>query len=166
MSMRRVLGLGASLGAGLALVYGLIFIAIALIRYGIDLSAAPPEGGFWLMVGGGAVSLAVASLGITAIMALVAAVVGMVTAVCAAALYWLAKRIGAGLHPAAIGAGVAILFVLLLHMALGQMSLWSWSSLLDTTYLFWLGLPALVYVLAALVASRSYPAKVAGQMSA
>ncbi len=166
MSMRAAGRLGASLGARLALVYGLLFIAFAVIRYGVDLRAAPAGGGFWAGYVGGAVSLAVASLGITALMALVAAVLGTATALCAAALYWLAQRSGAGVHPAAIGVGVASLFVLLLHLALGQMGLWSWSSLLDTTYLFWLGVPTLVYILAALVASRACRPQVAGQMSA
>jgi hypothetical protein len=156
MSMRRTLGLGASLGARLALVYGLIFVAVAVVRYGFDLGAAPPGGSFWSSYTGGAVSLAVASLGITTIMALLTAVLGTVTALCAFALYWLVRRGGAGVEPAAIGMSVAIFFVLLLHLALGQMGLWTWSSLLDTTYLFWLGIPALVYVMAALVASRAW----------
>lgn len=166
MSVRAILRLGASLGGGLALAYGLIFIAVAAVRYGLDLRAAPPEGSVWLMVGGGALSLAVASLGITAIMALVAAVLGIVTALCAAVLYWLAERSGADVRPPAIGVGIAILFVLILHIGLRQLGLWDWPSLLHTTYLFWLGIPTVVYILAALGAGRAYHAKVAGQMSA
>jgi hypothetical protein len=166
MNMRRALSLGASLGARSALVYGLIFVAFGVVRYSVDLSAAPPGGSFWLAYGGGAVSLAVASLGITAIMALLAATLGAVTALCAAAIYWLAKQLGAGAHPAAIGVAVTLLFVLLLHLALAQAGLWTWSSLLDTTYLFWLGIPALVYIMAALVAGRAWQPEVAGQMSA
>ena len=137
-----------------------------MVRYGFDLRAAPPGGSFWSSYGGGAVSLAVASLGITTIMAFLAALLGTATALCAFAVYWLLKRSGARVHPAAIGVGVAILFVLLLHLALGQMGLWTWSSLLDTTYLFWLGIPALVYVMAALVASRAWRPQKTGQMSA
>ena len=166
MSVRAILRLGASLGGGLALAYGLIFIAFAVVRYGLDLRAAPPEGSLWLMVGGGVLSLAVASLGITAVMAIVAAVLGIVTALCAAFLYWLVKQSGVCVHPPAIGVGIAILFVLILHTALGQLGLWDWSGLLDTTYLFWLGIPTLIYVLAALVAGRAYPVKVTEQMSA
>lgn len=166
MNMRMAGRLGASLGAKLALVYGLLFIVFALLRYSIDLRAAPPGGSFWLSYGGGAVSLAVASLGITAIMALVAAILGMVTALCAAALYWLAQRSGVGVHPAVIGVGVAGLFVLLLHLGLGQAGLWTWSSLRDTTYLFWLGVPALVYGMAAVWASHAWRLQVTGQMSA
>ncbi len=156
MSMRTAGRLGASLGAKLALVYGLCFIVFAVVRYGADLQAAPPAASFWLGYWGGAVSLAVASLGITAILAPVAAVLGMVTALCAAVLYRLVQRSGAGVHPAVVGVGVAGLFVFLFHLVLGQTGLWTWSSLRDTTYLFWLGVPALVYVMAAVWASRAY----------
>jgi hypothetical protein len=69
-------------------------------------------------------------------------------------------------HPAAIGMAVTLLFVLILHLALAQAGLWTWSSLLDTSYLFWLGIPALVYIMAALVASRAWQPEVRGQMSA
>lgn len=46
-------------------------------------------------------------------------------------------------------ATVAGVIVLLLHWGLWSAGLLSWSSLLSSTYLFWLGAPALIYLAAA-----------------
>jgi hypothetical protein len=166
MSMRAVTGWGALLGARLALVYGFVFIVVGVARYGADLNAAPPNGNVWLMYAGGAVSLAVASLGIMLIMALLAALLGAITALCAAGLQRRFGKGAAGARAVTFGLGVAVTVALLLHLVLWQTGLWSWSRLLSTTYLFWLGIPSILYLLAAVLAGRAYCRNEAQQLSA
>jgi hypothetical protein len=42
--------------------------------------------------------------------------------------------------------------VLLLHWGLWGAGVWSWSSLTSSTYLFWLGAPAAIYLAVAYLA--------------
>jgi hypothetical protein len=140
---------GAALGFKLALGYAVAFIVVGGMRYGSDLAAAPPDGDWWRTFAGGAISLAVASLGLAFIFGVVAALLGALTALAAVAID---HQFNAGHNTqraAVIGIGVAAAVVLLLHGALWRAGLWSWSSLASTTYLFWLGAPALLYLAAA-----------------
>jgi hypothetical protein len=166
MSVRTITGLGASLGARFAFAYGLVFVVYGVARYGVDLTAAPPDGNLWPNYAGGAVSLAVASLGITLIMAIAAAGLGAVTALCAVGLQRLLANAEVDAHGCAVGPAVAVAGVLFLHVVLWNAGLWSLSSLLSTTYLFWLGVPSLLYVVAAVMAGRACDRSKVRQMSA
>jgi hypothetical protein len=166
MSVRTVTGLGASLGAKFAFVYGLVFVVYGVTRYGVDLTAAPPDGSLWPIYAGGAVSLAVASLGITLIMAIAAAVLGAVTALCAAGLQRLLAKAEVDAYGCAISVAVAVAGLLFLHVVLWKAGLWSLSSLHSTTYLFWLGIPSLLYILAAVIAGRACDRSKVRQLSA
>lgn len=147
-----MIGKGAALGLKLALAYGAVFVLLAAVRYGGDLAAAPPAGSFWPTYLAGAMSLAVASLGIALILGLAAASLGALTALLALTInhWW-----NAGHHPqraAEIGLAVAGAIVLLLHWGLWGAGVWSWSSLTSSTYLFWLGAPAAIYLAVAYLA--------------
>jgi hypothetical protein len=170
MTLRSVVARGALLGARLATLYGLLFIVIGAIRYGFDLFAAPPEADLWPTWAAGALSLAVAALVITLVMAIAAAVFGALTAAAALGVHELLRRFprrraqpdtdtpharfSAATVASGVAAGVAGAFVILLHLALWAAGLWSWSSLLSPTYLFWLGVPGLLYLAAAWFAGR------------
>ena len=145
---------GASLGFRLALGYGFMFILVGSVRYGGDLCAAPPDGSLWPTYLAGAISLAVASLGIALVLGVVAAAVGALTAVAAVAVN---RWFNHGRQPqwaAAIGLSVALIVVVLLHLGLWSAGLWSWSSLVSSTYLFWMGIPAVIYLATAYQSGR------------
>ena len=142
-------GQGAALGFKLALVYASAFVLAASIRYGGDLAAHPPGGSLWPTYLGGVVSLAVAAFGIALILGLAAAALGAITALLAASINHQFNAERNRERSALIGLGVAGLFVLFLHTALWSAGLWSWPSLGSTTYLFWLGGPAAIYLVAA-----------------
>jgi hypothetical protein len=155
MTLRAAALKGAKWGLLLALAYGLVFCLLGSLRYVLDVSAAPPDGGFWTHVMGGAVSLTVAALGITLLMALLAAALGAVTALLAASVdkLWTARSGVA--HGAAAGFFTAAGMLVLLHGALWAAGLWSPLSFASTTYLFWLGIPSLIYLAAAAYAGRA-----------
>jgi hypothetical protein len=155
MTLRAAARKGATWGVLLAFAYGLGFCTLGSLRYLFDVSAAPPDEGFWTHVLGGAVSLTVAALGITLVMALPAAALGAVTALLAASAdeFW-TVRSGVAHGPAA-GLIAAAAMLVLLHGALWILGLWSPLSFSSTTYLFWLGIPSLLYLFAAGLTGRA-----------
>jgi hypothetical protein len=155
MTLRAAAGTGAKWGVLLALAYGLGFCIFGSLRYVFDVAHAPPDEGFWTHVLGGAVSLTVAALGITLVMALPAAALGALTALLAASAdrFWTARSGVA--HGLAAGLIVAAGVLLLLHGALWIMGIWSPLNLASPTYLFWLGIPSLLYLSTAGLAGRA-----------
>lgn len=144
-----MMGKGAVWGFGLALAYSAVFVLGAAIRYGRDLAVAPPSGSLWPTYLAGVVSLAVASFGIALIVGVATAASGALTTLLAGGIDRWSNPAHRRERAAATGLVVAGLLLVLLHGALWYAGLWSWSSLGSSTYLFWLGAPAAIYLAAA-----------------
>jgi hypothetical protein len=154
MNVLRETSRGAALGAGLTLIYSILFVVFALVRYGVDLWALQSDQGFWRLYAAGAFSLAAASLGIGCVLALVAGGIGAVTAASAvgmANLYCARTGRAEATASATLAAGAVVAG---LHLVLWCSGILSVASLTSPAYWFWLGLPSLVFLFAAFLAGR------------
>jgi hypothetical protein len=154
-----VAGQGALLGAKLAAVYSLAFLAVASVAYWFSVLAAPTAGDLLATLVAGTVSLTVAVLVFGLLCSLVAAVSG---ALAALALVALLRRLGQPLPVRrvmivglAFGLTVAVLgYAVLGYAVLWLAGLWSPGSLASSATLFWLEVPSLVFVGACMYGAR------------
>lgn len=136
---------GAEAGLILALLYALLFVIYAIVRSTIAIVAAGPS-----RIGQGLaadwVSLLVSSIDITIVIAVPAALSGMLGA-------FLVDRLLRVIPPevirpgrALLGVGTGLAIMLSLHIALGMAFGFSIGLVPAGTYWFWLGVPAVIYV--------------------
>jgi hypothetical protein len=145
---------GAAVSVGLTFAYALAFLLYAIVRSSLTLAArVNPDTGLLGTLIATWTSLAIAVLTMASLMAVVAAVLGTATALI---VLWLSsvlnpRRVSA--RAIMIGLVTCLGIALLLNLALQQALSLSWSALVSEAYLFWLGLPSLIYVGAGGVAS-------------
>jgi hypothetical protein len=139
---------GAAAAIGLALVYALVFIVYATIRSALLILLIPSDAGVVGTVVAYAASLAVSALVIAALMMVPAALVGALTAA-------LLKRVVSAFNPQhdeqraiLIGAGTCLILVTILHILFQRMLGFTLADVVANpeTYLFWLAIPSLIYI--------------------
>jgi hypothetical protein len=138
---------GALTGAVLAYIYSLVFLLYAVVRESISvLNVGAADGGVLLL--SNAVSLAMVVLIFGTVMAIVSAVIGAVTEV--VLLYAIRRLIGDYQPMAAVltGVGVALVLAFVIHLITGIAPSPRLNLAYPETYLFWLGVPTVVYVVA------------------
>jgi hypothetical protein len=149
MKTRHVAKAGAVLGTKLALLYSGAFILVAAIRYGYDLFSLHLSNGFWSLLAAGALSLAASALAIGLVMSVIAGGIGAATALCAAGAVHLWRAQMARTSVTAVALLVAAAVAAALHYAFWRTGLLAAASLFSSAYWFWLGLPTVIYLLAA-----------------
>lgn len=147
---REVVRTGALAGAALTYVYALAFLLYATLRATFALVTMPwPDAGLLGTIIATSLSLAVPALVLATLLALPAAVLGAITAML---VYTVVPRLNAARSPvqaALMGGAIALAVVAVIQLGLGYGLEVTVASLTLSTYLFWLGLPAVVYVVAA-----------------
>jgi hypothetical protein len=145
---RRVARSGAAAGAALTFGYALLFIVYTLVRTSamivrrVELGIA---GGALLANG---ITIALAALTWACLFALVAALIGLLTAVALRGLLiWLNPPTSR--RAAALGGLLAILVVITLYLVLHPVGGQYLSPVYPESLLFWFGLPSLIYICAA-----------------
>ena len=146
---------GAALAVGLAFAYALVFIVYATIRSSLLPARVQPDAGFFGTAIAYGAALAIATLAITALMAIPAAIVGAVTALI---LKWLLSVLNPQhTRRRAIIVGSVICFALtfILHLVFQRALGFALSDVIANpeTYLLWLGFPSLIYIAAGGAAS-------------
>jgi hypothetical protein len=126
----------------------LLFIPIGIVRYWLDLQAAPPDDGMLSLFAAGSISLVVATLAVAVLFTLPAALLGVITALLVRGALAAVKPKSAPWRAVGIGTATCLLLALLIHLALSWVGVLSWSSMASATYLLWLGIPSLLYVIA------------------
>lgn len=137
---------GALLASKAVAGYGLAFLLLSAVRYTFSVLAAPPDTGLWATVAAGVTSLALSTLVMCLICALVAVPCGALTALAVARLIRWYDLHCPPVSGALIGGGFGLALVCALHALLAVNGLWSTASVASPTSLFWLELPALIYV--------------------
>jgi hypothetical protein len=146
-SWRKVLLTGAAAGTGLTFAYALLFALYAIVRSSASIWATiPPDINLLGTLSANAASITVASLATAVVLALVMALLGMGTAVVIKGLDSLFNPTHDSQRAILIGCGAALAFVLVCQFAVNMLMGGSLSSLGGETYLFWLGLPALIHI--------------------
>jgi hypothetical protein len=150
-SWRSVALTGALTGIGLAFAYTLFFALYAVLRSSLTVgSLTPAEVGVVPTLVANGASILMAALATATLLAMVMAVIGMVTALLIGWLLALFNRNHLPVRALVIGAAAACVLSfacqlgvdILLELALGR----SLFSLGAATYLFWFGLPALLHI--------------------
>ncbi len=151
--------LGGGLAAiGLAFAYALVFIVYATIRSSLLVISAKPDAGILGTMVAYAATLTIAALVICAMMAVPAALVGLLTAT-------LLKRLLSALNPqhtparaVVIGSATCFAIVVILHLVFQRALGFTIADVVANpeTYLFWLAFPSLIYIVAGGVASRTW----------
>lgn len=141
---------GAGLGVALTFAYALVFVLYATVRSAVLVTSAGWQVNLPGTMLAYASSLTVAALAIAAIMALPAAVIGMLTAIGL-------KKLAAVLNPeqqarraTLIGLIACLLVVGIFHLVAQRGLGFAVSDVIDNaeTYLLWLGIPSLIYIAA------------------
>jgi hypothetical protein len=140
---------GAVVGARMTQFYATAFIVYAAVRVGEAIARGPePDAGAIATLGATVVSILVVSTTVTVALTIVSAVVGGVTALFS---QWLLVRIVSGrgrVRPIAVSVAVAIASLLVGQLALlPSFGVWP-MSIPFATYLFWFGLPSVIYLVA------------------
>jgi hypothetical protein len=139
---------------GLTFAYALAFLLYAILRSSLTLAATVnPDAGLLYTLIANATSLLIAVLTITFLMVIVTAVLGIITAI---AVYGLLSTLNAHKDPSRaviIGSATCLGVVLLLNLTLQKALGFSWSAMGGEAYLFWLGFPSLIYIVAGGVSS-------------
>jgi hypothetical protein len=144
---RGAAGHGARLGFGLALLYGFAFALYAIVRSSLQIKAIlTPGAGLFGTLAANALAILMPALGFALLLGMLAAVIESVTLLLVYGLSTLlnlqqspARAAWIGLITAGIMAGALQLFM--------QRSLGSrFDALWPSGYLFWLGLPCLIFV--------------------
>lgn len=154
----RAAGYGALLGYGMAILYGVIFAAFATLRAApqIAMRLNGAEGTVATIIQVGFAILA-ASLGVAVLLACFAALVAAVTMAVARGLtIWLAPA-GQPQAAAIIGLLVAGAVLVGLSLLVWQLSGSYFAQLWPGGYLFWIGLPCLLFMVAAGWANQRLP---------
>lgn len=147
---------GAAAAIALAFAYTAVFVVYALIRSLLLVISANPGAGIPGTIVAYAATLSVPALVICVMMSVPAALVGLLTAP-------LLKRLLSAWNPrhdparaTAIGAAASCGIVVLLHVIFQRALGFSLADVAANpeTYLFWLALPSLIYILAGGVAGR------------
>ncbi len=148
---------GAILCSRLALAYTLAFILYALARSALTVAATVnQDAGMWGTLIATWASLIVASLVIGALAALAVGILGAVTGIALRAVSVVSNPQHDPRRAVVIGATVCFAIVLLIHLALRAALNYSLADLLSMHALFWLELPALVFIVAGAIASRQF----------
>jgi hypothetical protein len=138
---------GAAMGVGLTFVYALSFALYAVVRSSWTIwQWTPPDLGKGATLAANAASIVVASVATASLLAVVVALLSMITALLIA--LGLARWNPQQAQGRAIGIGVTtgLAVVVLGHVALSWALGRSLFSLGAATYLFWIGLPSLLYI--------------------
>ncbi|CAG0943011.1 hypothetical protein ANRL1_01172 [Anaerolineae bacterium] len=143
----RIAWYGAELGIAFAFVYALAFIVYAIVRATIDLIATPQIDAGWLNIALATwFSLAVPALLLAALFTPVVAIIGALTALGVNAIA--SARNASPRQAALIGAETSGVFALALIALLTFGAGFTWSLAIIETWMFWLVLPLLLYVVA------------------
>lgn len=139
---------GAALGVILTFAYALAFVVYATVRSTLLVFSAGVEIDVPGTLVAYAISLAVAALAIAALMAIPAALIGIVTAILLKKALFVLNSKHSPRRAALIGSSVCLILAALFHFAV-QFGLG--FALVDVfanleTYLLWLGIPTLLYV--------------------
>lgn len=143
----RIMWYGAELGVAFAFGYALVFIVYAMARATIDLLATPQIDAGWLNIAIATwLSLAVPALLLAALFAPFVALIGALTALGVHAI--LSARNASPRQAVTIGVGTCavIAFALVALLTLGTG--FTWSPAIIETWMFWLVLPLLSYIVA------------------
>jgi hypothetical protein len=138
---------GAGIGVKMTLLYAAIFILYAVVRSTLALLAWPsPDAGTAGTVLATASSLTIAAISVTLLVLPISALAGLVASLL---VYWLQPRTESQQTPAkrpiarfAVAALTALIVQAILLPAVG-LHLYTYQA---ETYIFWFGLPALLYV--------------------
>jgi hypothetical protein len=142
---RRVARSGAGIGVKMTLLYAIVFVLYAVVRSTIALLRWPsPDEGTAATVLATAASLIVAATSITLLALPISAFAGLVTSL---VVYWLRPqwRHWSTGRPLT-GFAAATVIVLLVQIALLPVIGLTTFRLQAATYIFWLGLPAIIYI--------------------
>lgn len=148
----EVAQIGALTGVALTYAYALVFLLYATLRATFTLVTMPwPDAGLLGRVIATSALLAVPALVLATLLAIPAAVLGALTAVLVyAVLLWLNTPYSP-VQAALIGGAIALAVVALIRLGLMYGLGVTVASLTLPTYLFWLGQPAVIYVVAAAI---------------
>ena len=139
--------IGARIGAKMTALYAAIFLVYAFMRCTIMLLSLPsPDAGTAGTILATTSSLLIATITITLLALAVSMVAGAVTSLM---IYWFKQRYKwqiVALEHSLIGFAVAVVMVLLMQLVLLPLAGLYPYSLPAATYIFWFGLPALLYV--------------------
>lgn len=147
---------GALTAVGLAFAYALVFVVYAIIRSSLLLGSVSSDAGFGGTLVAYAASLTVAALTIAALMALPAAVIGLITAaIVKRSVSWFNPQHSAS-RAIVVGALTCFIIVAVFHVLLQRALGFGMSDVVSNleTYLLWLGFPSLIYIAAGGVANR------------
>lgn len=143
----RVLLTGAAAGFGLAMVYSQLFSCYAIVRSSIEIITISPGD---ISLGGSllanAMSIALASTSSALLLGLFTALLGMMTAAAIKLLLRWFNRPHEGGRAILIGVAASLAIILAFQFSLRQLMGQPLANLGAETYLFWLGLPALVHI--------------------
>lgn len=152
LSWGEVVRTGALIGVALTYAYALAFLLYATLRATFTLVTRPwPDAGLLGTVIATTASLAIPALVLATLLAVPAALLGALTAVL---VYTVIPRLNAARSPvqaALIGGAIALAVVAVIQLGLEYGLGVTVASLTLSTYLFWLGLPAVTYVVAAAI---------------
>ena len=145
---------GAEAGIALALLYALAFIGYAVVRSTLMLLATPnPDGGLAGTLIATWISMAVPAFVLAAIVGILAAALGVLTALVLRALLSHGNPTHAPQRAIVIGVGVCLTISLMLLVLLTQGLGVTWMPATAAALIFWLVMPLVIYVVAGGTAS-------------
>jgi hypothetical protein len=139
---------GARGAMALAFVYAFFFFCYALTRSSIQIVRAADSDILATLLASGT-SMLLSCLGLMLIVLVAAIPLGAVTALLIDRMLWLLRSLRKGWQGALLGLGAAVVVQRVVHGLLQTLLNFSPASVPAATYLFWLGLPAAIHVVAA-----------------
>lgn len=146
---------GALLGVGLAFGYALVFIIYATIRAALLPARVPPDAGVLGTVVAYGESLALATLAITVLMAIPAAIIGAISAFIITWLLSILNPQHAPRRAVVIGMVACFALIVIVQLFFQRALGFTLADVIANpeTYLLWLGFPSLLFIAAGGVAS-------------